>query len=100
MAFSYSSGWLRFSQAFHVMRFFQQDKHNLSTTIYHILFAQTKKKKFSIETEKEKKNQLSNYVAAALLTVQVKETPQLIGLFSQNLVITNFMQCFLYGPIG
>ena len=29
-----------------------------------------------------------------------KETPQLIGLFSPNLVITNFMQCFLYGPIG
>ena len=27
-----------------------------------------------------------------------KETPQLIGLFSPNLVITNFMQCFLYGP--
>ena len=35
-------------------------------------------------------------------TVQYKskETPQLIGLFSLNLVITNFMQCFLYGPIG
>ena len=29
-----------------------------------------------------------------------KEMPQLIGLFSPNLVITNFMQCFLYGPIG
>ena len=29
-----------------------------------------------------------------------KETPQLIGQFSPNLVITNFMQCFLYGPIG
>ena len=29
-----------------------------------------------------------------------KETPQLIGQFSQNLEITNFMQCFLYGPIG
>ena len=29
-----------------------------------------------------------------------KETPQLIGLFSPNLVITNFMQCYLYGPIG
>ena len=29
-----------------------------------------------------------------------KETPQLIGLFSPNLVITNYMQCFLYGPIG
>ena len=29
-----------------------------------------------------------------------KETPQLIGLFSPNLVITNFMQCFLYVPIG
>ena len=28
-----------------------------------------------------------------------KETPQLIGLFSPNLAITNFMQCFLYGPI-
>ena len=29
-----------------------------------------------------------------------KETPQLIGLFSPNLVKTNFMQCVLYGPIG
>ena len=37
-----------------------------------------------------------------LISVQYKskETPQLIGLFSPNLVITNFMQCFLYGPIG
>ena len=29
-----------------------------------------------------------------------KETPKLIGLFSWNLAITNFMQCFLYGPIS
>ena len=29
-----------------------------------------------------------------------KETPQLIGLFSWNLVATNCMQCFLYGPIS
>ena len=35
-----------------------------------------------------------------LLQYKSKETPQLIGLFSPNLVITNFMQCFLYGPIG
>ena len=34
------------------------------------------------------------------LQYKSKETPQLIGLFSPNLVITNFMQCFLYGPIG
>ena len=33
-------------------------------------------------------------------TSQKKRLCQLIGLFSPNLVITNFMQCFLYGPIG
>ena len=35
-----------------------------------------------------------------LVQYRSKETPQLIGLFSPNLVITNFMQCYLYGPIG
>ena len=39
-------------------------------------------------------------VGVVLLQYKSKETPQLIGLFSLNLVITNFMQCFLYGPIG
>ena len=34
------------------------------------------------------------------LPYRPKETPQLIGLFSWNLVATNCMQCFLYGPIG
>ena len=38
--------------------------------------------------------------AANVVQCKSKETPQLIGLFSPNLVITNFMQCFLYGPIG
>ena len=48
-----------------------------------------------------------NYSQSAFMLIQIncvqyksKEMPQLIGLFSPNLVITNFMQCFLYGPIG
>ena len=35
-----------------------------------------------------------------ILQYRPKETPQLIGLFSWNLVATNCMQCFLYGPIS
>ena len=43
---------------------------------------------------------LSYFVSLSLfLQYRSKETPQLIGLFSPNLVITNFMQCYLYGPI-
>ena len=51
-------------------------------------------------------NLISKFLIAYLLPevcglqYKSKETPQLIGLFSPNLVITNFMQCFLYGPIG
>ena len=45
--------------------------------------------------------QVMKYTTKHTCTVQVKEMPQLIGLFSPNLVITNFMQCYLdYGPIG
>ena len=33
-------------------------------------------------------------------TVQVKRNASTNWAFSPNLVITNFMQCFLYGPIG
>ena len=36
----------------------------------------------------------------SMVQYRPKETPQLIGLFSWNLVATNCMQCFLYGPIG
>ena len=43
---------------------------------------------------------VTNTDTKELLQYKSKETPQLIGLFSPNLVITNFMQCFLYGPIG
>ena len=39
-------------------------------------------------------------ILTPIYSTSPKETPQLIGLFSPNLVITNFMQCFLYGPIG
>ena len=39
-------------------------------------------------------------VESTQLQYRSKETPQLIGQFSPNLVITNYMQCFLYGPIG
>ena len=42
----------------------------------------------------------SVFCVAHCIQYNSKETPQLIGLFSQNLVITNFMQCFLYGPLG
>ena len=40
------------------------------------------------------------WAEVCLVQYKSKETPQLIGLFSPNLVITNFMQCFFYGPIG
>ena len=45
---------------------------------------------------------LLQYITFYMFCIQYKskETAQLIGLFSPNLVITNFMQCFLYGPIG
>ena len=40
------------------------------------------------------------HLKVIIVQYKSKETPQLIGQFSPNLVITNFMQCFLYGPIG
>ena len=48
------------------------------------------------------KQMIISFIIQLYVNVQYKskETPQLIGLFSPNLVITNFMQCFLYGPIG
>ena len=35
-----------------------------------------------------------------IYTTAKKKRPNQLGLFSWNLVITNCMQCFLYGPIG
>ena len=37
--------------------------------------------------------------SATCIQYRPKETSQIIGLFSWNLVATNCMQCFLYGPI-